>query len=171
MKQLQPYRRFETYLIPELIAQEYVFLVCQFYIRARNEVEAGKTPVLFTAYHQFDEALIHYESVQQKGDHCASIIDLTKNSCLSDMMDLCTGRKEETPFLSQLKDPEYVDQYIQRFYTKRLTAWLTKEKERWDVSAFHIPEFSLITVMGEPMIKVQYGDGVVIVSLEELERE
>jgi hypothetical protein len=170
MMHLQPYCRLEITLVKELIAQQNFYLVSQSYVRAQKEVETKKIPVLFSAYAQFDEAFEHYKALDRKGDTRATLVDISKKDSLAGITELCDGKKDETAFFARIKDPEYVDQSIQNFYQQRLHIWLTKEKEKWDVNSFHIPQFSLETLLGEPVIKIQYGEHFAIVSLDELER-
>lgn len=170
MTRLQPYGRLTTFLLSELIGQRCLYLVCQDYARASSEVEPYQKPVLLTAYPNFDEALLHYNTLEEKGDTRLSLIDLSKSGNIDDLTKLCTGEDGEIGFLAHVSDLEGANRHLQVFYRSCIHAWITREKERWDVSEYHNPEYTLEILMGEPVVKIKYGDRYAIATLEELER-
>ena len=167
---LQPYRRFEASFLNQLIQGGNCYVVSQSYPRANSETDHTKKPVLFTPYKEMSEGWKHYQHLKEKQDNCAALVDIRTRKVSSKIINMCNGNADKQPYLAVVGNMQYINNYIDRHYRKKIRSWVRRYKTDWNIREHNAVDPHFETVMGEPMVRISYGKQFVMISLEELEK-
>jgi len=165
---LQPFEKFKSSYIGNLVNLNKNYLVTQSYSRAKVQGDSeGKTVLLLSDYDDLGLAKIHYKAIIN--DKYAAIVHLSKPAHKKKLIEMLGPASKYDIYWAVVKSKIQLEQVVNKKYKDKMREYIT-ENTNWRVDRDTTIRPGIQLIFGELFIVIKHAKQVIRVKFEELEK-